>query len=251
MIFAGNGIRLSKAERPSAIDSRSRCRSWRPGARPIISSEDRLCRPARVGRVARSSRAQNCDFLLTIGVRLDFAITGFAPDKLARAAHKVASTSTPRSSRSSPASSRRSGDAKPFIRRSSRGAGRAESIAPTDRRCTAGRRATHRDERAPRSSTRVSVYHLAEVIGTEVARRRDDDVQLGERDGIFLLAYPARTGQRRSTRPASARCRLRHPAAIAARANDRRRTICVRPTAVPVQHPELETVSRLKLPITS
>ena len=32
---------------------------------------------------------QNCDFLLTIGARLDFAITGYAPDNFARAAHKV------------------------------------------------------------------------------------------------------------------------------------------------------------------
>ena len=32
---------------------------------------------------------QNCDFLLAIGVRLDFAITGYAPQNLARGAYKA------------------------------------------------------------------------------------------------------------------------------------------------------------------
>ena len=32
---------------------------------------------------------QNSDFLLAIGVRLDFAITGYAPQNLAREAHKA------------------------------------------------------------------------------------------------------------------------------------------------------------------
>jgi len=41
-------------------------------------------------RAAANFALQNCDFLFAIGVRLDFAITGYAPQNLAREAYKAA-----------------------------------------------------------------------------------------------------------------------------------------------------------------
>ena len=60
-------------------------------AADLISSEDPLFvgRPGSVASRGANFALQNCDFLLAIGVRLDFAITGFAPDKLAREAQKA------------------------------------------------------------------------------------------------------------------------------------------------------------------
>ena len=60
-------------------------------AADLISSEDPLYvgRPGTVASRGANFALQNCDFLLAIGARLDFAITGYAPDKFARAAHKV------------------------------------------------------------------------------------------------------------------------------------------------------------------
>ena len=47
-------------------------------------------RPGSVAARGANFALQNCDFLLAIGVRLDFAITGYAPHNLAREAHKAA-----------------------------------------------------------------------------------------------------------------------------------------------------------------
>ncbi len=60
-------------------------------AADIVSSDDPLFvgRPGSLAGRGANFALQNCDFLLSIGARLDFAITGYAPDKLARAAHKV------------------------------------------------------------------------------------------------------------------------------------------------------------------
>jgi len=46
--------------------------------------------PAVLAARGANFALQNSDFMLAIGVRLDFAITGYAPHNLAREAHKVA-----------------------------------------------------------------------------------------------------------------------------------------------------------------
>ena len=46
-------------------------------------------RPGSVAARGANFALQNSDLLLAIGVRLDFAITGYAPQNLARGAHKV------------------------------------------------------------------------------------------------------------------------------------------------------------------
>lgn len=261
LIFAGNGIRLSKAEGEFAELIRQLkvpvVATW--CAADLISSEDPLYvgRPGSVASRGSNFALQNCDFLLTIGVRLDFAITGYAPDKLAREAHKVvvdidaAELAKLAPHIQSPIQS----DARPFIQAllARRDAVQAVDRSDWDRRCADWKTrypivtAEHRDP-----STKVSVYHLAEVIGTEVAA---DDVMTTCNSGsaveIFLLAYPARTGQRLIHTAGLGAMGYGIPAAIAAcLASGRRRTICVDADGgFQFNIQELETVARLRLPI--
>ena len=92
-MFAGNGIRLAKAEKEFTqlveLLKAPVVATW--CAADLISSDDSLFvgRPGSVASRGANFALQNCDFLLAIGLRLDFAITGYTPDKLARAAHKV------------------------------------------------------------------------------------------------------------------------------------------------------------------
>jgi acetolactate synthase-1/2/3 large subunit len=261
LIFAGNGIRLSKAEQAFGELIRSLkvpvVATW--CAADLISSEDPLYvgRPGSVASRGANFALQNCDFLLAIGARLDFAITGFAPEKLARAAHKVVvDIDAAELAKLAPhVQSPFQSDAKPFIEALLARRGDVQKVdrADWDRRCTDWKTRypivtnEHRDP-----STRVSVYHLAEVIGTEVAA---DDVMTTCNSGsaieIFLLAYPARTGQRLIHTAGLGAMGYGIPAAIAAcLANDRRRTICVEADGgFQFNIQELETVSRLKLPI--
>ena len=93
LILAGNGIRLAKAEQ-EFTELRNRLQipvgaTW--CAADLVPSEYPLNigRPGSVAARGANFALQNCDFLLVLGARLDFAITGYAPDRLARDAHKV------------------------------------------------------------------------------------------------------------------------------------------------------------------
>src|SRR5579863_7043380 len=93
LLFAGNGIRLARAEHEFAELTRRLkipvVATW--CAADLIASDNPLYvgRPGAVASRGANFALQNCDFLLAIGVRLDFAITGYAPANLARGAHKV------------------------------------------------------------------------------------------------------------------------------------------------------------------
>ena len=90
----GNGIRLARARRNSK--SCAPFFGFPPSRRGVRRIWSRATIPRYVGRpgivAARGANfaLQNCDFLLAIGVRLDFAITGYAPQNPAREAYKVA-----------------------------------------------------------------------------------------------------------------------------------------------------------------
>lgn len=94
LLFAGNGIRLARAEAefeelrqylgiPTVA-------TW--CAADLVPSDDPtyVGRPGSVAARGANFALQNSDFLLALGVRLDFAITGYAPQNLAREAYKVA-----------------------------------------------------------------------------------------------------------------------------------------------------------------
>src|ERR1700733_6420872 len=94
LLFAGNGIRLAHAEKEFE-ELRNLLRvptvaTW--CAADLVPSDDPtyVGRPGAVAARCANFALQNCDFLLAVGVRLDFAITGYAPQNLAREAYRVA-----------------------------------------------------------------------------------------------------------------------------------------------------------------
>lgn len=260
LIFAGNGIRLARAEREfqelmAALKSPVAA-TW--CAADIVASDNPLFvgRPGSLAARGANFALQNCDFLLAIGVRLDFAITGYAPDKLARAAHKVAVDIDPAElAKLDPhIDTPICADAGAFIREILR---QHDSIVPRDRHCWDERCADWKT-RYPvvtdghRAPGRVSIYHLAEVIGQET--NPDDQLISGSSGAaieIFLLACPTRTGQRIYHTAGLGAMGFALPGSIAiSLAAGGRRTVCVDGDGgFQFNIQELETVARLQLPV--
>ena len=269
LLFAGNGIRLAQAEREFAELIRRLkipvVATW--CAADLIASDDPLYvgRPGAVASRGANFALQNCDFLLAIGVRLDFAITGYAPDKLARGAHKAmvdidaAELAKLQPHIQTPVRA----DAGVFLRallqrklRNEPADGAIESApdrSEWDRRCADWKiryPIVTKEHREP--AGRVSIYHLAEVLGCET---NPADLMVSGTAGsaieIFLLAWPARSGQRVYHTAALGAMGFGLPGSIGVcLAGGRRRTICVDGDGgFQFNIQELETVARLNLPI--
>jgi acetolactate synthase-1/2/3 large subunit len=261
LIFAGNGVRLARAEEDFrklfALLGIPVEATW--CAADIISSEDPLFvgRPGSLASRGANFALQNSDFLLSVGARLDFAITGYAPDKFARAAHKVMVDVDPAEiGKLAPyIQTPVCGDAGAFLREMLR---QADSIQAKDRASWKRRCADWKtkypvvlpEHRKPEGL--VSVFRLAEVIGQKTA---PDDLMISGSSGsgieVFLFACPTRTGQR-----------IYHTAGLGSMGNalpgsiglclagGRRRTVCVDGDGgFQFNIQELETVARLRLPI--
>lgn len=261
LLFAGNGIRLARAEREFAELIRLLkipvVATW--VAADLISSDDPLFvgRPGSVAARGANFALQNCDFLMAIGVRLDFAITGYAPDKLARAAHKVmvdidaAELGKLKPYVQSPIQA----DAGEFLREFLK---QRDFVQPKQRCMWEARCADWKtrypvvteEHRDPKS--KVSIYHLAEVIGRETT---PEDLLISGSSGsgieIFLLACPTRTGQRIYHTAGLGAMGFGLPGSIGVcLAGGRRRTVCVDGDGgFQFNIQELETVARLNLPI--
>jgi acetolactate synthase-1/2/3 large subunit len=259
LLFAGNGIRLAHAEQEfGELVQRLRIpvvATW--CAADLIASDDPLFvgRPGSVAARGANFALQNCDLLIAIGVRLDFAITGYAPEKLARGAHKVvvdidqAELNKLQPHMEEPIC----GDAGAFLR-----AMLDQDITVGEHGCWDQRCADWKtrypvvtaEHRKP--AGRVSIYHLAEVIGTE---SNPQDLLVSGSSGsgieIFLLACPTRTGQRIFHTAGLGSMGFGLPASIAVcLAGNRCRTICVEGDGgFQFNIQELETVRRLQLPI--
>ncbi|MHB8391701.1 MAG: thiamine pyrophosphate-binding protein [Acidobacteriaceae bacterium] len=261
LLFAGNGIRLARAEKEfhelRRLLNIPIAATW--CAADLVPSDEPLYvgRPGSVAARGANFALQNSDFLLAMGVRLDFAITGYAPDKLAREAHKVvvdidaAELGKLHPHIEQPVCA----DARAFLTEMLR---QRSAILPRDRsawddRCAGWK---HRypvvtdEHRNP--DTQVSIYHLAEVIGTETDAK--DQLVSGSSGAgieIFLLACPTRTGQRIYHTAGLGSMGFGLPMSIAVcLAAGRRQTICVDGDGgFQFNIQELETVARLNLPI--
>ena len=261
LLFAGNGIRLAQAEKEfhalRQLLNIPIAATW--CAADLVPSDGPLYvgRPGSVAARGANFALQNCDFLLTIGVRLDFAITGYAPENLAREAHKVvvdidaAELAKLHPHVEQPVQA----DARAFLTEMLRQRG---DIRPRDRSYWDGRCAAwkHRypivTEEHRKPEGQVSIYHLAEVIGTETAA--EDQLVSGSSGSgieIFLLACPTRTGQRIYHTAGLGSMGFGLPMSIAVcLAAGRRQTICVDGDGgFQFNIQELETVARLNLPI--
>ncbi len=261
LLFAGNGIRLARAEKEfhelRQLLKIPIAATW--CAADLVPSDEPLYvgRPGSVAARGANFALQNCDFLLALGVRLDFAITGYAPDKLAREAHKVvvdidaAELAKLHPHIQQPVCA----DARAFLMEMLR---QRDAIRPRDRSAW-DRRCADWKTRYPvvtdehrNPDSQVSIYHLAEIIGAET----DASDQLvsgssGSGIEIFLLACPTRTGQRIYHTAGLGSMGFGLPMSIAVcLAAGRRQTICVDGDGgFQFNIQELETVARLNLPI--
>ena len=261
LIFVGNGVRLARAEddfrKLFALLGIPVEATW--CAADIISSEDPLFvgRPGSLASRGANFALQNSDFLLSVGARLDFAITGYAPDKFARAAHKVMVDIDPAEIRKlvpfidTPVCA----DAGAFLREMLRQAG---SIEAKDRASWSERCADWKtkypvvlpEHRKPEGL--VSVFRLAEAIGQETA---PGDLMISGNAGsgieIYLFACPTRQGQRIFHMAGLGAMGCGLPVSIGVcLAGGRRRTICVEGDGgFQFNIQELATVRQHNLPI--
>jgi acetolactate synthase-1/2/3 large subunit len=93
ILLVGNGVRLARAETElhqliSALGIPTLA-TWLAVDLFAYTDPNYIGKPGTVASRGANFALQNCDFLLTIGARLDFTITGYAPERLARDAPKV------------------------------------------------------------------------------------------------------------------------------------------------------------------
>jgi acetolactate synthase-1/2/3 large subunit len=261
LLFAGNGIRLARAT-AEFDELRKLLRipsvaTW--CAADLVPSDEPtfVGRPGSVAARGANFALQNCDYLLAIGVRLDFAITGYAPQNLAREAYKAAVDVDPAElAKLHPYLQQPiAADAKPFLDEFLR---QIDSIRLKNH-CAWNARCTEWKTRYPvvtdehrRPEGRVSIFNLAEVIGTE---SDPSDLLVSGSSGsgieIFLLACPTRNGRRIYHTAGLGAMGYGLPMSIAVCiGGGRRRTILVDGDGgFQFNIQELETASRLRLPI--
>jgi acetolactate synthase-1/2/3 large subunit len=261
LLFAGNGIRLAKAEGEFAALRKllriPTVATW--CAADLVPSDDPtfVGRPGSVAARGANFALQNCDFLLAIGVRLDFAITGYAPQNLAREAHKAAvDIDAAELQKLHPHLQQPiQADAKAFLAEL---LSQAESIKPANCDAWTARCADWKtrypvvtaEHRKPEG--RVSIFNLAEAIGTESTA---EDLLVSGSSGsgieIFLLACPTRNGQRIYHTAGLGSMGYGLPMSLAVCiGGGRKRTILVDGDGgFQFNIQELETAARLQLPV--
>jgi acetolactate synthase-1/2/3 large subunit len=262
MFMAGNGIRLARAEREyreliEALDIPFET-TWllidaNGDDHPLF-----VGRPGSVAPRGANFAIQNCDFLLSVGARLDRVVTGYSPERFAPYAHKVMVEIDP------PELEKMGGsihtkictDAGNFMRAL---LARRDEIRRVDR-SDWNRRCAEWKRRYPvvlpeyrKSGGPVSVYYLSEVLGDLL--RPDDFIVSGSSGSgieLFLLALRVKMGQRVFHTTALGAMGFGIAASIGAcLAGGRRRTICVDGDGgFQFNIQELETVKRLNLPVT-
>lgn len=261
LLFAGNGIRLAHAESEfeqlRTLLHIPTVATWCAADLVPTSDPTYVGRPGSVAARGANFALQNSDFLLAIGVRLDFAITGYAPQNLAREAHKAAVDIDPAELAKLHPHLQQPicADAKAFLQELLR---QQDSIIKRDRspwntRCAdwKTRYPIVTDEHRNPDS-KVSIFHLAEVIGTE---SNPDDLLVSGSSGagieIFLLACPTRNGQRIYHTAGLGAMGYGLPMSLAVSiGGGRRRTILVDGDGgFQFNIQELETASRLRLPV--
>jgi len=261
LLFAGNGIRLAHAQKEfeqlRTLLGIPTVATW--CAADLVPSNDALYvgRPGSVAARGANFALQNSDFLLAIGVRLDFAITGYAPQNLARGAYKAvvdidqAELKKLHPHLQQPIQS----DARRFLTEllSQRDSIRLSDHSAWDARCADWKTrypVVTREHRKPEGP--VSVFHFAEVLGTEV--KPEDRLVVGNSGSaieIYLLAFPTLHSQRLFHTAGLGAMGYAIPMAIAvATANPGREVIAVDGDGgFMFNIQELETIRRLQLPI--
>jgi acetolactate synthase-1/2/3 large subunit len=261
LLFAGNGIRLARAE---AEFEELRKHLGVPTvatwcAADLVPSDDPtyVGRPGSVAARGANFALQNSDFLLAIGVRLDFAITGYAPHNLAREAYKIAvDIDAAELGKLHPYLHQPiCADAKVFLTELLK---HKNKLKPRNIQTWLSRCADWKtrypvvtdEHRKPEGL--VSIFNLAEVLGEEVSK--EDRLVVGNSGSgieIYLLACPTLHSQRLFHTAGLGAMGYAIPMAIAvAIANPGREVIAVDGDGgFQFNIQELETIHRLQLPI--
>jgi acetolactate synthase-1/2/3 large subunit len=261
ILLFGNGVRLAGAQHEIAeLIERLGIpvlKTWL--SHDMIPDAHPLCvgRPGPVAPRGANFALQNADWMLSIGARLDLVVTGYAPDKFARSAHKImidADAAELERMRPHVAIAAQY-DARDFLCEMLK---QLSGTAPSARpewleRCREWKRrypVVLPEYRA--LADRVSTYVFAEALSAE---SEEGDVIVSGSSGagieIFLLAHEAKARQRILLTTALGAMGYGLPAAIGAcLAADQRRTILVDGDGgIQLNIQELETVARLGLPI--
>jgi acetolactate synthase-1/2/3 large subunit len=261
VILAGNGVRLAHAQQ----EFRELVRvlkvpvllTWLAIDMFAHDEKSLIGKPGTVAPRGVNFALQNADFLLAIGARLDFTITGYAPERLARAAKKVMVDIDPAeiAKLSNYLDLSVCADAKDFIVALLRA---AEPDAPPDRPEWV-RRCAQWKERYPVllpehkiDEGLVSTYFLADCL-SELLPEATPIVSGSSGAGIEIFQHALRLkrGQRLYHTTALGAMGYGLPAAIGAcLASDSRETILVDGDGgIQLNIQELATVNRLQLPI--
>lgn len=264
IVLIGNGVRLSRAE----VEMERLLRlldvpvevTWL--AIDLVPDDDPLYvgRPGTIAQRGANFAIQNCDFLLSIGCRLDRIVTGYAPERFARAACKVMVDIDPAELNKMQGTVRYPicADAGDFMRAM---LARAGDVQKKDRSAWKERCAEWRT-RYPlvlpeHKSTegRVSVYNFAEVM-SGILNEGDFCISGSSGTGIelFLLAFRTKRRQRIFHTTALGAMGFGIPASIGAGlvgvGDSTRNIVCVDGDGgFQFNIQELETIARLKLPI--
>lgn len=263
LLFVGNGTRLARAE---ALFTELRLLLDVPTvatwcAADLVPSDvpTFVGRPGNVAARGANFALQNSDFLLVLGARLDMAITGYAPQNLAREAHKVAVDIDPSELAKLYPHLQQPivADCRAFL---------TELLAQLKAVKLEHAKWAAWNERAADWKVRygvvtdehrkpeglVSIFNLAEVIGTESAP--EDKLVSGSSGSgieIFLLACPTRTGQRifHTAGLGSMGYGLPMSIAVCIGANRQRTILVDGDGGFQFNIQELETIRRLNLPL--
>jgi acetolactate synthase-1/2/3 large subunit len=261
LLFAGNGIRLARAEAEfeelRKLLGVPTVATW--CAADLVPSDDPtyVGRPGSVAARGANFALQNCDFLLAIGVRLDFAITGYAPQNLAREAYKIAvDIDGAELGKLHPYLQQPvCADAKAFLKELLKHKSKLKprNIDAWLARCADWKtRYPVVTEDHRKSEGLVSIFNLAEVLGEEVSPQ--DRLVVGNSGSgieIYLLACPTLHSQRLYHTAGLGSMGYAIPMAIAVSiANPGREVIAVDGDGgFMFNIQELETIHRLQLPI--
>ena len=263
VLLAGNGIRLASAQAEFVklvnllgipVMTTWPAMDLLPQDHPLF-----MGRPGSVAPRGANFTLQNSDCLITIGTRLDMAITGYAPEKLARGATKVMVDIDPceiqkivdKTKVDVPICS----DAKIFIQRLQE---RCSLIKPHNWSRWLTKCENWKEQYPvvlPEHRSRndyISTYYLTEIL-SEVIDENAGIVVCSSGAGleIFLLAFKVKKGQRIFNTTALGSMGFGIPAAIGACiANDLKQIVCVEGDGgFQLNLQELETVARLGLPV--
>jgi acetolactate synthase-1/2/3 large subunit len=265
MLLIGNGIRLARAEAEMEqllrlLDIPAEV-TWL--AIDMVADDDPLYvgRPGTIAQRGANFAIQNCDFLLTIGARLDRVVTGFSPEGFARAACKamVDIDPTELTKMGNTIHFPICADAGDFIRAM---LAQAASVKKMDRSAWKSRCAEWRtryplvlpEHQVPDS--RVSVYNFAEVM-SGILKQGDYYISGSSGTGIelCLLAFRTKRGQRIFHTTALGSMGFGIAASIGAgivafETDPQRNVVCVDGDGgFQFNIQELETIRRLNLPV--